>query len=140
MSVAVGDDRILFYEGSQVPSLHTTQLLDDEVQGIYQNGEYIGILFRSDMIEMRNKLDIYRSDAHKMGTYYFNTSFYDVIFTKDYFMAYGNMECVIKTYDQIEKFSGNFDRTADLVMPIGKGKGYKFAVVSDGTLRTIQLK
>jgi len=140
MAVAVGDDRILFYEGSQVPSLHTTQLLSDEVQGIYQDGDYIGLLFRSDMIEMRNKIDIYGADAQKKGTYYFNTPFYDIVFTKDYFMAYGNMECVIRTYSDMEKFSGSFGMTADLMIPIGNGNGYKYAVVSDGTIKTIQLK
>lgn len=140
MAVAVGDDRILFYSGSQVPALHTTQLLEDEIQGIYQDGDYIGVLFRSDMIEMRNKIDIYRSDAQKMGTYYFNIPFYDMIFTKDYFVAYADTQCVIKTYDDIEKFSGSFDRAVDLLIPVGKGIGYKFAMVSDGRINTIQLK
>jgi len=140
MAVAVGDDRILFYEGSQVPALHTTQLLKDEIQGIYQNGSYIGVLFRSDVIDMRNKIDIYRSDAQKMGTYYFNAPFYDIIFTKDYFVAYGDVECVIKTYDDVEKFSGSFDRSVDLLLPIGKGTGYKFVLVSDGVINTVQLK
>lgn len=140
MAVAVGDDRILFYSGSQVPALHTTQLLEDEIQGIYQDGDYIGVLFRSDVIEMRNKIDIYRSDAQKMGTYYFNIPFYDIIFTKDYFAAYADTQCVIRTYDDIEKFSGSFDRAVDLLIPVGKGIGYKFAMVSDGMINTIQLK
>ena len=140
MAVAVGDDRILFYSGSQVPALHTTQLLEDEIQGIYQDGDYIGVLFRSDVIEMRNKIDIYRSDAQKMGTYYFNIPFYDIIFTKDYFVAYADTQCVIKTYDDIEKFYGSFDRAVDLLIPVGKGIGYKFAMVSDGMINTIQLK
>lgn len=140
MAVAVGDDRMLFYSGSQVPSLMVTHMFEDEVQGIYQNGDYLGVLFRSDILEMRNKMDVYRSNSEKIGTYYFNTAFEDIVFTKNYFVAYGDAECMIRTYDDVEKYAGTFDRTIDLMLPVGKGNGYKFVIVSENSLSTVQMK
>ena len=140
MAVVVGDACVAFHRGSQVPKEQAVYLFEDEIQGIYQDGEYLGVLLRSDVLDMRNKMEVYRSDSQKMGTYYFNTSFQDVIFTKDYFMAYSDTECVIKSYDNVEKFSGSFDRMVDLMLPVGKGGSYKFVMVSDETINTIQLK
>ncbi len=140
MAVVVGDDRVAFHSGRQIPKEQAVYLFEDEIQGIYQNGDYLGVLFRSDVLDMRNKMEVYRSDSQKMGTYYFNTAFHDIIFTKDYFMAYGETECVIRTYDNVEKFLGTFDRAVELMLPVGKGTGYKFVMVSDETLNTIQLK
>ena len=140
MAVAVGDDRILFYSGGQIPVLKTSQMFEDEVQGIYQDGEHLGVLFRSDILEMRNKMDVYDADAEKVGSYYFNTQFQDIVFTKDYFVAYGDRECTIRTYDNIEKYTGSFERSVDLMFPVGKGHGYKFVMISDNTLSTMQMK
>lgn len=139
-AVAVGDDRLIFYSGSQVPTPLTQYLFEDEIQGVYQNGEYLGLVFRSDVLEMQNKVEVYKSDSKKMGTFYFDTALEDIIFTKDYFVAYGGTECVIKTYDNVEKFAGHFDRTIDLLIPAGSGAGYKFALVSGDGINTIQLK
>ena len=140
MAVAVGDDRILFYSGDQVPVLKTSQMFRDEVQGVYLDDEHLGVLFRSDILEMRNKMDVYDADAEKVGSYYFNTQFHDIVFTKDYFVAYGDRECTIMTYDNIEKYTGAFERSVDLMFPVGRGHGYKFVMVSDNTLSTIQMK
>ena len=140
MAVAVGDDRMLFYSGDQIPTFLTLHMFDDEVQGIYQDGNHLGVIFRSGILEMRNKMAVYDDSSEKIGTYYFNSTFHDILFTKDYFVAYGDTECTIRTYDNIEKFAGVFDRTIDLMLPVGKGLGYKFVLVSDNTLSTIQMK
>ncbi len=141
MAVAVGDDRIIFYSGNQIPTLLAQHMLEDEeIQGIYQNGDHLGVLFRSDKLEMRNKMDVYKSDSQKMGTYYFNVGFHDIVFTKDYFVAYGDAECEIRTYDNVDKFSGEFDKSIDLLLPVGKGTGYKFVMVSGNSISTVQMR
>lgn len=140
MAVAAGDDRLLFYSGDKVPAFKTQYLYEDEIQGIYQNGDYVGVLFRSDVLDMQNKMEIFKNDSAKLGTFYFDIAFQDIIFTKDYFVAYGDGECVIKTYDNMEKFAGGFHKTIDLLLPIGSGMGYKFALVSGDVIHTIQLK
>lgn len=139
-AVAVGDDRLLFYSGDQIPNFEAQYLFEDEILGVYQNGNYLGLLKHSDMQDMRNRLEIYRGDSAKVGTFYFNTAVQDIFFTENYFVVYGDSECMIKTYNNVEKYSGGFDRNIDLMMPVGKGNSYKFITVSDGTINTVQLK
>ena len=140
MAVAVGDDRMLFYEGDQIPTFSTMHMFDDEVQSVYQKDDHLGVLFRSDVLEMRNKMVVYDASSKKVGTYYFNTAFHDIVFTSSYFVAYGDSECTIITYDDVEKFEGRFDRTVDLMLPVGKGYGYKFVLVSGNTFNVIQMQ
>lgn len=140
MAVAVGDDRMVFYSGDQIPTFLASHMFDDEVQGVYQQGNHLGVLFRSDLLEKRNKMAVYDDSAEKVGTYYFNTAFHDIMFTTGYFAAYGDSECTIMTYDNVEKFDGSFDRTVDLMLPVGKGHGFKFVLISGNTLNTIQMQ
>lgn len=138
--VAVGDDRVLFYTGDQIPTFLTMHMLESEVQSVYQGNGHLGLSFRSDVLEMRNKMDVYSASAEKLGTYYFNNAFHDVMFTDKYFVAYGDSECTVMTYEHVNKYIGTFDKSVDLMMPVGKGRAYKFVLISDNTINTIQMK
>jgi len=139
-AAAVGDDRLIFYSGSQVPAPIAQHLFEDEIQGVYQNGDYLGLVFKSDVLDMHNKIEVYKKDSQKMGTFYFDTLLEDVVFTKEYLAVYGGNKCVIKTYDDVEKFSGDFEHSIDLLIPVGTGSGYKFVLVSGDGINTVQLK
>ena len=140
LAVAVGEDRIIFYQGSQKPVFLAQYLVDDEIQAVYRNEQYIGVLLQSDRLDMRNKMDVYGSSGEKLGTYYFNLDYDDILFTEDYFVAYNSMECYIQTLDGVEKFSGEFLTSTDLLFPVGKGMSYKFMQVTGDAINTIQLK
>lgn len=140
-AIAVGEDRVLFYKGAQKPALQSQYLLEEEIQGVYHNEEYVGILLHSDQLDKQHKMDIYSSNKDgKVGSFYFNVKYDDIFFTEDYFAVYNNMECLLQTYDGKEKFSGGFMTAADLLMPVGKGKSYKYVLVSRNMINTIQLK
>lgn len=140
-AVAVGEDRMLVYKGAQKPVLQSQRLIEEEIQAVYHNDSYIGLLLHSDKLDMLNKMDVYQCDSEaKVGTYYFNVDYDDIFFTENYFVAYDNMECIVQTYNGVEKFHGDFLSSTDLLYPIGKGKSYKFVQVSREYINTIQMK
>ncbi len=142
-AIAVGEDRMLVYKGSQKPVLKTQYIIEDEIQAVYHNERYVGILLHSDKLEMRNRMDIYDCNletGNKIGNYYFNLTYDDIFFTEDYFVAYNEAECFIQTYDEVVKYEGDFLTTADLFMPVGKGKSFKYVLVSRDSIHKIQLK
>lgn len=140
-AVAVGEDRLLIYKGAQKPALHAQHLISDEIQAVYHNDCYVGLVMHSDRLDMQNAMDVYRCDTgDKVGTYYFNLDYTDIQFTEDYFVIYNNMECLISTYDNKVKFEGDFLSGTELLYPVGKGKSYKFIQVARNTINTIQLK
>lgn len=139
-AIAVADDSLMVFEGSQKPVLLAQHYFDDEVKAVYQSGDYVGILFRSDKLDMQNKIEVYSSDAKKKGTYYFNLDYDEIFFTEDYFVAYNTKECQVQTFDELVKYEGNFLSAVDLMYPVGRGKGYKYILVGKDAIDTIQLK
>ena len=139
-AVAVGDDRVVFYSGAQIPTFIGEHLQEDEIQGVYSSGGYLGVLFRSEKREYEHKLVVFGKDSAKVGTYYFNTDFHDIFFAQNYFVVYGDTECLISTYDSVEKYNGPFKNTVELMIPAGNPGNYKFTLVSSASIDTVQFK
>ena len=140
-AIAVGEDRMLVYKGDQKPVLKTQYLIEDEIQGVYHNEEYIGIMLRSDQVDKQHKLDIYSANKeNKVGSVYFNLKYDDIFFTDEYLVIYDNKGCLIQTYSGKNKFEGEFLTTADLLMPVGKGRNFKYILILGDSINTIQLK
>lgn len=139
-AVAVGDDRVVFYEGGQIPTFRQDYLQNDEIQGLYTGNGYLGVCFRSDQMEYEHKLLVFGQDSTEVGTYYFNTEFKNILFTEKYFVVYGDRECLITTYDNVIKFDGTFENTVELMIPSGNPGNYQFTLVSGNSVDIVQLK
>lgn len=141
-AVAVGDDRVLMYSGEQKPILKSNHMVDSQIQAVYHNTEYVGVLLPSDVPEKQYKLMVLKKNKEddKFGDFYLNDNYNDLFFTEDYFVAYNNTDCMIQSYRGATKFDGNFLNSADLLIPIGNGKSYKYILVSRDSISTIQLK
>jgi len=135
---AVGDSRLMIYSGSQKPELKAEFLYDNEVRSVYYSSKYIGLVFYSDDIKSRYRLDVYDSGAQFTGSYYFDLDYTDIFLGQDSFTIYNDSECMIITADGIEKYRGSFNKTVRLMIPTGFA--YKYLLVTNETLDTIQLK
>ncbi len=135
---AVGDTRLTIYKGNQKPVETAGHLYDSEIQAVYYNERYIGIVFLSEQAEFTYRMDVYDANGQKVGSYYFDLNYTDIFFGKDYFAAYNETECMIMTFDGVEKFSGEFHKTVDLMLPTATA--YKYALVTDNSIDIIQLK
>lgn len=137
---AVADDRVLIYKGSQKPAEQSQFFIADEIQAVFQNDGYLGIVLRSDVLDMRYRMEVFNTRAEQEGTYYFNVEFDDIVFAEDYFVVYNRKECQVQTYEGKTKYEGAFLGAVDLMYPVGRGKGYKYVLVSKTSIDTIQLK
>lgn len=135
---AVGDSRLMIYSGSQKPVLKAEKLYDREVRSVFNSDRYIGLVFLADEGEKKYCMEVYDVNGNKVGSYYFDTEYTDIFFGQDNFVIYNETECVIMTLDGIEKFNGNFTKTVRLMLPTGSA--YKYVIVTDTSIDTIQLK
>lgn len=141
-AIAVGDNRVLMYSGNQKPVLKSNHMIDERIQAVYHNEEYVGVLLPSDVPEHLYKLMVLKKnkDDDKFGDFYLDDNYNDLFFTEDYFVAYNNSECVVQSYKGITKFDGDFLSSADLLIPIGNGKSYRYIMVTRDNISTIQLE
>lgn len=135
---AVGDSRLMFYKGSQKPVSAGEYLYDREIQSVFYNEDYVGVVFRSNNAEAKYEIRIYNAEAQLVGTYYFNMEYNDIFFEEKAFIVYNETECMITTLDGTVKYNGNFSKAVNLMLPTGGA--YKYVLVTDNTIDTIQLK
>lgn len=136
---AVGDGGLMFYGGdSQKPVRMAYYLFEEEVQSIFYNDKYVGLVYLADEGDKKYRMDVYGADAGRKGSFFFDTDYTDIFFGQDNFVVYNETECVIMTMDGIEKFNGNFTKTVRLMLPTNNA--YRYVIVTDSSIDTIQLK
>lgn len=135
---AVGDSRLMIYKGDQIPTSAEEYLFDEEVQSVFYSDKYVGLVFRSENSDFRYRMDVYSAKVNKVGSYYFDMEYNDIFFEQDVFVAYNETECLVMTLSGTEKFNGRFSKTVDLMIPTGSA--YKYLLVTENTIDTIQLK
>lgn len=135
---AVGDGRLMIYTGDQKPVSAGEHLYSQEVQSVFFSDKYIGLVFISDTEASKYRMDVYNSDAAKVGSYNFDIEYTDIFFEEDTFAVYNETECMIMTYQGMEKYNGYFSKSVNLMLPTGTA--YKYILVTDNSIDTIQLK
>lgn len=135
---AVGDGRLMIYKGSQIPVSEAEFLYDQEIQSVFYSDKYIGLVFPSEDAESKYRMDVYSNKAEKVGSYHFNVNYNDILFGQDTFTAYNETDCVVMTLEGKEKYNGHFSKSVDLMIPTGSA--YKYLLITENSIDTIQLK
>lgn len=135
---AVSDDRIAFYAGSEKPSNTASVLLDEEVQGIYYNESYVGLVYMDQSGEAAYRLDVYNTSGNLVHSLLFDTEYTDIVFYKDQVMIYNDMDCRICSVSGADKFDGTFEKPVSLVVPASSA--YKYTAVTSSSVDYLELK
>lgn len=135
---AVGDDRLVFYGGTQIPTVTNNHLYEEEIQAVYSNENYVGVLFRDSSMGAQHKLQVYRNTGEKIDDYLFDTDFDHLFFGQESFVAYSEQECLIRTLGGVDKYQGEFLKSVKVMIPLGNS--YRYLVLTNDSIDTIQLK
>lgn len=135
---AVSDDRIAFFQGAEKPSNVATALLEDEVQSVYYNEEYVGLVFRNQTGESVYRLDVYNSAGSKVHSQFFDIEYTDIVFNKEQIIIYDDMDCQISSIKGVDKFSGEFEKPVSLLIPTSST--YKYTVVTSSSIDSMELR
>ena len=135
---AVGDNRLMIYSGGHIPVEAAWYALNEEIQSVFYNDKYIGLVFRSEKEDKRFRMDVYDASANSVGSFYLDIDYTDIFFEQDKFIAYNEMQCVITTLDGVEKYNGEFTKPVKLVLPTGRA--YRYLLVTEDSVDTIQLR
>lgn len=135
---AVGDDRLVFYGGTQIPEVTNIHLYEEEVQAVYNNENYVGLVFRDSSTGAQHKLQVYRNSGEKVGDYLFDIDFEHLFFGQESFAVYSERECLIRTLGGVDKYQGEFSKSVKVMIP--QGNSYRYLILTNDSIDTIQLK
>ncbi len=135
---AVSDDRIVFFSGAERPANIASSLLEEQIQSIYYNESYVGLVFNDQSGKSVYRLDVYNSAGSKINSLFFDLEYTDIVFNKDQILIYGDTECQISNINGVNKFLGNFEKSTALLLPTASV--YKYVAVTSDSIDTIELK
>ncbi len=134
---AVGDDRLVFYKGNQKPENAANILFSEELQEVYYNEEYVGLVFLNGL-NGGKRLDIYNAEGTKVVSHPIVIDYTDILFDNDTYIIYNETELYIGTMDGREKYNGTFTEPVNLLIPTGKS--YRYMLVTQDSVETIRLR
>lgn len=137
-AIAVSDDRIMFYSGAQKPVSIAENLVSDDIQSVYYGEEYIGLVFNSTESGNRYRMDVYSKAGQLVQTIEFDIEYTDIVFHNDQIIIYNETICFIYNSNGVQKYAGNFDKSALTLIPLSSG--YRYMVVTPDSIDTIELK
>ncbi|MCR4787238.1 MAG: DUF5711 family protein [Lachnospiraceae bacterium] len=136
-SFGVSNDRIVFFNGKEKPVNVASALIDSEVMGVYNNEEYVGLVYGDTTGTALYKLDVYNSMGNLVGNIFFNMDYLDVVFYKDQVIIYNDNEIRIMTVKGNQKFAGMLSESANLIIP--NNSVYRYLVVGNQNMDLIEL-
>ena len=137
-AIAVSDDRIMFYSGAQKPVSIAENLVSDDIQSVYYGEEYIGLVFNSTESSNRYRMDVYNKAGQLAQTIEFDIEYTDIVFHNDQIIIYNETTCLVYNSSGVQKYAGNFDKSALTLIPLSSG--YRYMVITPDSIDTIELK
>lgn len=133
---AVGDDKFVVFKGSQKPESLVETELTEEVRSVFNNEEYIGLVFDNDGEDGRYKVQVYNDEGILVCTQGFDLEYSDITFYKDLIIIHNAEECEIYNMSGLKKFAGVFDKSVITIIPENKSK---YLLVTSDSMEEIKL-
>lgn len=137
-SFAVGDNRLEIFRGDQKPENAFELLIQDEIESVFNNEEYIALVFAGAEGELAHKIMIYDTSGECVLVQQFDLDYTDIVISKDLVIIYNSAECEIYNMKGLQKYSGTFKNSAITLIPTASKT--KFLLVSGDGMEEIQLK
>ncbi|MCR5788711.1 MAG: DUF5711 family protein [Lachnospiraceae bacterium] len=135
---AVGDNKFAIYRGNQKPELTFETDVGDEINSVFYNEDYVGLVFNEGTSEAAYRLEVYNTSGEQVLSKQFNLEYSDIIFDRGRIVIYNSTECMIWNMDGMEKFSGSFDSSVIEIVPTAST--LRYLLVSGSKTEKIQLK
>lgn len=137
--IAIGDSKITLFEGAQKPQMTGEILLEKQVNSIFYNDSYIGMVYSNEDEAVTNHLLVYDTSGKLVMEKDFEMDYTSIEFLSNNEICIMNENtCDIYSIRGIYKFHYEFDREIYKIIPGGSGLNYTF-VLKD-TTEKVRLK
>lgn len=134
---SVADNRLMIYEGAEIPKNIFQTFLNEEIQDIIYNENYIGLVFNGTAGSEKYRLDVYDKSGNIVLSKPLDLEYRDIIFAKDNIIVYNEAECMIMNMHGAEKYAGDITDQTLLLKSLG---GNRFLSVTQNSLDIMEMK
>lgn len=137
-SFALGNTRFEIYSGNQKPENVFETVLENQVESVFYNDSYIGLVYKDIAKEKPYHIDVYNTSGNIVTSEDFDLEYTDIIFNKDLIIIYNANECIMFNMNGLVKYDGLFKNSIITMIPTNNKTKYLF--VSSAKTDEIQLK
>lgn len=137
VAFSVADNQLNIYEDAEIPKNIYQNFLSEEIQDIYFNESYIGLVFLDTQGNGKYRVDLYNQTGTLILSQAFSIEYKDIIFTKDNIIIYNEAECMIVGYSGKEKYTGEITEQTQLLKSLGSNR---FLAVTQDSLDILEMK
>ncbi len=137
-SVAVADDRLMFYKGSQKPAVLRENLISKEILSVFSGKEHIGVVYENADGDSKYVMELYNLEGEAVENFKFDCEYNDIVITEKAVLIYNKNEWNVYTIKGRKKFTGTYENNIHKIIPSGRIDTYM--IVTDDTLDSVVLK
>lgn len=137
-SFAIGNTKFEIYSGTQKPENVFDKTLDAEVESVFYNENYIGLVYKDISKDNPYHIDVYNTSGDIINSEDFALDYTDIMFNKDFIIIYNANECLMYNMNGLVKYNGLFKNSIIKMIPTNNKTRYLF--VSGSKTDEIQLK
>ena len=137
-AVAIADNRLMFYKGSQKPQSSGDVLVNDNIVSVYNGEGYVALVHNNTESDEKYRIDIYDGNGTKRDSVLFSSEIENIFFNKDRIIIYNTENCLVHKIDGIDKYEGEFARSILAMMPTNATN--RFIIVTNDAVETIELQ
>lgn len=135
---AVSDDRIMFFKGAEKPISQSEHLVSNEIQKVFCDEKYVGLVYYSEKADYRYRIEIYNRNGSLVDERDCNLEFRDIVVQDDTAYIYSESQCMMFRIGGDVRYDGGLPKSTYLLLPGTKAN--KFTTVNSETIDSIILK
>lgn len=135
----VSDNRLMIYQGEQIPTNIKDIMISEEILSVYSNEEYIGLVYynTTENTEDKYRLVLYDTYGEIAKELTFDLEYEEILITKKAIVIYNEDECEIYNKSGKIKFRGRFKEKIQCILPMGSVGRY--TLVTKDSIQLIEL-
>lgn len=130
ISVAVGDNLLAIYSGTESPKESTTIKIDGEIKNIFHNSKYIGLIVKNKNAS-EYELQLYNTSGKKVLSRSIADTYDKAKISKGQIILYDGKKCSIYKINGIHRFEGSMDDDILEILPVSGVNRY-VVMTADG--------
>lgn len=137
-AVALGNQKLLFFKGKQIPELSNEVTIEEEVQSIYYNEKHVALVFHNTSSDEKYRVEVYDLNGKQECSFLTDIEYKEILITENDLIVYNESSVEMYNTKGDEKYRGSFGENISAIMPL-ESRG-KFIVVKENTIETIRLR
>ena len=125
-AIAIGENVLSIYKMKDKPELKKEIALKDEIQKVFFNEHYVGLVFKNDNSNEPYRVEVYNLNGNREMRTNIDMNFDTVAFSGDNVLMYNDMNCQIISLKGVKKFEYTFKGEINSIIPIDGSRTFLF--------------